>query len=326
MDNVSHTLVGAAMGEAGLKKYTGLGMATLMIAANLPDLDVLAIPFGHNLTFRRGWTHGSLAVLVLPLVLTACVVGFDRLQARHGRRPDGRAAVRVIPVFLLSLLGFLSHPFLDWLNNYGIRLLMPFSHEWFYGDALFIIDPWLWLAMGVGIYLSRRRRRRGIGRASGPAQWALALLALYIVLMILGSRSASRVAEAAIEQQKGRPAERLMAGPVPLNPLQREIIFDAGDNYGSGLLTWTPRPTMIIRPDSIPKNFGHEAVREAMSVAEIRDFLYWSRFPFFSVQLDSAGYHVQVGDARYTRDAGAGWASAQALIRIDHLDSDGREP
>ena len=42
----------------------------------------------------------------------------------------------------------LTHPVLDWLNNYGIRLLMPFSPRWFYGDAVFIIDPWLWLALG----------------------------------------------------------------------------------------------------------------------------------------------------------------------------------
>ena len=24
---------------------------------------------------------------------------------------------------------------------------MPFDHRWFYGDAMFIIDPWLWLAL-----------------------------------------------------------------------------------------------------------------------------------------------------------------------------------
>ena len=50
MDNLCHTLVGAAMGEAGLKHRTRYGNATLMLAANLPDLDVLVfltgIPIG----------------------------------------------------------------------------------------------------------------------------------------------------------------------------------------------------------------------------------------------------------------------------------------
>src|SRR5690554_3393596 len=216
MDNISHTLVGAAIGEAGLKKYTGLGMATLMIAANLPDLDVLAIPFGQNLTFRRGWTHGPLAVLVLPAALAMVMVGYDRLQARLGRRPADRPPVRAVPLLVLALVGFLTHPFLDWLNNYGIRLLMPFSHEWFYGDALFIVDPWLWLIMGIGIYVSRRRRSRSAARAGRPAGIALALLTLYVTLMIGGSRYAEDLTGREVEAQFGRTADRLMAGPVPI--------------------------------------------------------------------------------------------------------------
>ena len=38
---------------------------------------------------------------------------------------------------------------LDWLNTYGVRLLMPFDGRWFYGDALFIVDPWVWLLLGT---------------------------------------------------------------------------------------------------------------------------------------------------------------------------------
>ena len=65
MDNLCHTLVGAAIGEAGLKQRTRYGNATLMIAANLPDLDVLSFLTGVNpISFRRGWTHGVLAQFV----------------------------------------------------------------------------------------------------------------------------------------------------------------------------------------------------------------------------------------------------------------------
>jgi inner membrane protein len=34
--------MGATLGETGLKQRTALGMATLIIAANLPDVDMLA--------------------------------------------------------------------------------------------------------------------------------------------------------------------------------------------------------------------------------------------------------------------------------------------
>ncbi len=46
MDNLCHTLVGAAIGEAGLKIRTRFGNPALMIAANLPDLDVLVFATG----------------------------------------------------------------------------------------------------------------------------------------------------------------------------------------------------------------------------------------------------------------------------------------
>ena len=79
MDNLCHTLVGAAMGYAGLRRKTQFANATLMIAANLPDLDVLVFATDTpSIAFRRGWTHGVLAQLVLPLALTAIMVLIGR--------------------------------------------------------------------------------------------------------------------------------------------------------------------------------------------------------------------------------------------------------
>ena len=67
----------------------------------------------------------------------------------------------------------LSHVALDLLNNYGVRLLMPFSNRWFYGDAVFIIDPWLWLTLGAGIWLTRRRGIADRGAACADARGGL---------------------------------------------------------------------------------------------------------------------------------------------------------
>ncbi|MFW5973136.1 MAG: metal-dependent hydrolase [Bacteroidota bacterium] len=313
MDNVTHTLVGAALGQAGLKKRTGLGMATLMIAANLPDLDVLAIPFGDSLTFRRGWTHGSLSILVLPLLLTVCMVGWDRLQARRNRRPPARAPVLPGQVLLLSIIGFATHPFLDWLNNYGIRLLMPFSHEWFYGDAVFIIDPWIWLVLILALVFSRRRERRAAPHARMPAAVALVAVSIYIGLMVTGS-SAAEQAATEYAGEENLEVEQLMTGPVPVNPFERQIIYDVGDAYLFGRLRWTPRPDIRLEAGSLPKNFEHAAVRIALREPSIQGFLYWSRFPFFEVEALGEEARVHVGDARYTRTAASGWASRRVIV------------
>ena len=158
MDNLCHTLVGAAFGEAGLKRQTRFGNATLMIAANLPDLDVLVFATDvPSVAFRRGWTHGTLAQALLPVVLTAVMLGAARVM----RPRDDEPPVRARGLLLLSYVGVLSHVGLDLLNSYGVRLLMPFSNRWLFGDALFIIDPWLWITLGIGIWLTRSGRIPG---------------------------------------------------------------------------------------------------------------------------------------------------------------------
>ena len=154
MDPLAHTLVGATLAQTRLRRGAG-AMATPagLLAANAPDVDAVTMFVSRDLSlgFRRGWTHGVLAMVVLPLVLTAALLVLDRLWARwRGREPRARAG----PLLRLTTAGVLSHPLLDWLNTYGVRFLMPFDDTWFYGDALFIIDPWVWLLAGLTVVLA----------------------------------------------------------------------------------------------------------------------------------------------------------------------------
>jgi len=167
MDPIAHTLFGATMAEAGLKRKTALATATLLIGANIPDIDGLAmlVSSDYGLWFRRGWTHGILALLIWPFLLTGLMIGVDRLiEKRMWRRNRMRQGPPMRPVMLLGIafLGVWSHPLLDYLNTYGVRLLMPFSDTWFYGDTLFIIDPWFWLLAGAGVVLARSKSWAGI--------------------------------------------------------------------------------------------------------------------------------------------------------------------
>ena len=103
-----------------------------------------------------------------PFLLAGAMVLFDRAPAasRPASLPSGVRLARLL--LLLSTIAVLSHPVLDTLNTYGVRWLMPFSGRWFYGDTLFIVDPWIWLALGVGVVLSRPRQAR-----NRPARVAL---------------------------------------------------------------------------------------------------------------------------------------------------------
>lgn len=177
MDPITHTLTGAAISRAGLRRTTPLATATLVLAANVPDIDVLAYFGGEYaaLEYRRGWTHGPLAMAILPFLVAATILAYDR-WVRRRRVPDAPPA-RGAPILGLSILGVLTHPLLDWMNTYGIRLLMPFDRSWYYGDALFIVDPWVWLLLGAAVFLAATWDRVAI------VGWAL--LAGFATLLVL---------------------------------------------------------------------------------------------------------------------------------------------
>lgn len=301
MDNVCHTLVGAAIGEAGLKRRTRFGSVTLMIAANLPDIDgVLFFTDLSRLALRRGWTHGVLAQLVLPILLAGAIWAVGRC-----RRGGGGTGPPVHAGWLLALsyVGVYSHVFLDYLNTYGIRLLAPFDWRWFYGDALFIIDPWLWLALGGGVWLARRQR------AAAPARGALALAACYVAVMMLSARVAHGVVADVWRETRGTEPRAVMVGPRPITPLARDVIVDAGDRYETGTFTWWPVGVTFDR-EPVPKNDDRPGVRAARRGSrEIQDFLVWSRFPFWEVERADAGTRVRVADMRFMAAGGRFGAS-----------------
>jgi inner membrane protein len=306
LDNLAHALAGAALGEAGLKKKSGLGMATLIIAANLPDIDALGLLVGENLAWRRGWTHGPIAMVVLPPLLVGAMMLLDRWQARRGTRPAERLPVHAGWLFALAYIGWASHPLLDFMNTYGIRLLMPFSERWYYGDTLFIIDVWLWTALALGVWLSSRRRRKGLARPGRPALISLGATVAYIAAMGASSLAAERLTRQAAEARGLGPVRTVVASPVPFDPFRREVVFGTDNAYGFGVLRWTPSPELQLEPRLTPKNMDDPAISEARQVKSVADFLYWSRLPFATVERRADGRIVTIADARYSNGAAAG--------------------
>ena len=291
MDNLCHTLVGAAIGEAGLKRKTPLASATLMIAANLPDVDVLVFATGMPaVAFRRGWTHGILAQLLLPVALTMVMAGVARVRMRRGGEP--RPGVSVPWLLALSYLGLYSHIFLDYLNNYGVRLLAPLDWRWFYGDAVFIIDLWLWLLLGAGVWLARRRKR------VAPAIGAIVGAVCYVTVMLGSARAARPIVGDAWRELRGTEPQALMVGPVPLTPFRRDVIVDAGDHYETGTFSWWPRD-VAFDPGTVPKNLHAPEVAMARESPVVRAFLVWSRFPYWEIRQTDEGTLVTVKDMRF---------------------------
>ncbi|MGH7657051.1 MAG: metal-dependent hydrolase, partial [Gemmatimonadales bacterium] len=225
---------------------------------------------------------------------------------RRTRRP-GRTAAIPRQVLLLAFIAILTHPILDTLNTYGVRWLMPFSEQWFYGDTLFIADPWAWLFLGAGTWLSRRRERQGGREPWSPARRGIALFAVYVAVMIAGSVTAHGLVEGAYRRLAGRSPVRVLAAPVAVTPFRRSLVIEEPDTYRVGTFHWLPYPHVEGGRDfSVPDDeLLEEPFMSAAATPEGAAFLRWARFPTLLATGPESDQSVYIIDLRYATEPGA---------------------
>lgn len=265
----------------GLKRLTPRAMPALILSANLPDIDSwIARPLGLSpRTFHRGFTHGIGGVIVMPLVAAAIIMIWDRL------RPQSNARVRFGGLLLACFVGVLSHPLLDLMNTYGVRLLEPFSHRWFYGDTLFIIDPWIWITLILGLEFSWRSERLG-RNWTRPAAYAFTAMLAYIGVNIGISAQAVAATEPLV-QRIGEP-RMIVAGEVPLAFWQRQVMWRTGKLSGTAM--FTPFSGAALMAGIVPLSLDDRRLSSAArSVPDVCDFLFWSRMPLV-IEMNGKAY------------------------------------
>jgi len=206
------------------------------------------------------------------------------------------------------------------LNTYGVRWLMPFSGEWFYGDTLFIIDPWVWLVLSLGAYVSARREKAKRRNPARPAWLALALVALYTAGMSLSGREARKILSREIASGSGMPVQDAMAAPAPLNPLVREFVVEQEGQYRVGTFRWLERPHVVLNDVlTFPRGRPvHPAIGAAAKTPVGRRFLGWARFPTFQIQPagGSSQFVVHIVDLRYARGPGERFGAVSIPVTL----------
>jgi inner membrane protein len=292
LDNLTHSLVGALIGQMGLKRRSGLAMPTLIIAANIPDIDAVATLLGghQHLAIRRGITHGPIAMLLLPLLLWGAMLAYDRWRPSERRLPVDKGWL-----LALAYIGCLSHPLFDWFNSYGIRLLEPFSSRWFYGDTLFIVDVWIWIALMAGVWLSLRREKHQKPNWRFPAFASFMMITAYISANGMISWTALNYAEASL---RGRPA-LIAVNPVPFAFWRRDIFWQIPDSYGSGSFDLAGK-NVIYRQGSRDA-FSVPGVGEAtIADSDAFAFLFWSRMPVGRIETKNGKRTLVLSDQRFS--------------------------
>lgn len=309
MDPICHTLIGAVLGQTGLERKTRYSRVTLIIAANLPDIDVVAHAMGDTASyaFRRGITHGIPALVVLPFLLAAAVWAFGR------RRPPASTGppLSFQGLLLLSVIGVVSHPVLDWMNTYGMRWLMPIVDRWYYGDTLFIIDWIAWAILGGGLLAALRISSEHIAWFRRPACISLVTFSAYIAMNYAFTQSAERAALVALAEDL---PVRLLASPVPFDPLRREIVLEYPEEYRfadyRAFTGFAQRQRVVDRGDP-----QHLAV--ARTSLDGRRFLHWARFPYSLITTRDGSPKLVIADARYVPDIENPRLDGFAVLTLD---------
>ncbi len=225
-------------------------------------------------------------------------------------RPGKEGPIKLGGLFVAAYLAALSHPLLDLMNTYGTRVLDPFSSRWFYGDTLFIMDPWIWIALILGLEMSWRAERLGKDWRR-PAAWAFTAMLLYIGLNAAISARAVAVTRPLVERV-AQP-RMIVAGEVPLAFWKRKMIWRGDEVGGSG--TYGPLDGLNsawLDPRIVPLRLDDRRLAEAARRDEhVRAFLYWSRMPMVFVE----DGHAYLTDQRFFESGRP--SSAAFLLRLD---------
>jgi len=300
-------LTGACLGRAGLNRKTALATATVTLAAEAPDLDVLANFGGRVFGFahHRGFTHSFLGLILTSALVVGVIYLIWRLRGRKTRNP--KLPPRWGLLFVFAYLAGLSHLLLDFTNNYGLRPFWPFSEKWYSWDIVFIVEP-IMLALLVGglvvpSFFAFIDSDLGVRRKAPPGRWG-ATLALIGVVALWGVRDFEhRRAVNALEARTYENAAPLRVSAYPLwwNPFQWVGVVETPNFYANMMVDSLnsdvdPGGAMEIfyKPDETPVTLA--AKRSYLG----RVYVDWAVYPITEIEpLDSGGYLVRFKDQRF---------------------------
>lgn len=315
------------MGRAGLNRKTALATATVTLAAEAPDIDVLGRLKGPVFGFahHRGFTHSFLGLFLVSAAVVGIIYLLWLLRGRKVK--DSSIPPRWGLLFVFAYLAGLSHLLLDFTNNYGIRPFWPFSEKWYSWDIVFIFEPLLWILLIAGLLLPALFSliNQEIGaRRKGPPGRIAATLALLGMLLVWAVRDYEhRRAVNALEARLYQNADplRVSAYPYWWNPfrwygvVETETFF-ACTEVNSASTEVDPDGGMIIRykPEETP------ATLAAKSSYLGRVYLDWAKYPITEVEQlsgDSSVYSVRLEDLRYAYPDARTRGILSAEVKLD---------
>jgi len=309
LEPVTHFLTGACLSRAGLNRKTGLATLTLVLASEIPDLDIVTALGGSvsYLKHHRGITHTLLGAPFVAAGTLALVYGIYRFLRSRGHQfklpPNWRL------LYLYALLAALLHIFLDFTNSYGVRPFGPFSWKWYSWDIIFILDPILLAVLVLGLIIpplfgliSDEIGARKSVRGRGGAVFALVFLLALIYARDFEHRRAVNILKSLT--YSGEEPLRASAYPTLFNPFEWISVVETHDFFVSGIAN--PREGVFDADDAGPPRYKPEETAVTLAAKKSRlgrVYLDWAQYPVVEADRlpDEKGYKVRFVDLRFNR-------------------------
>lgn len=315
MDNVSHAIIGSAvvaMMPPGTHPAVMLGV---IIGSETPDLDYIIRMVGGPvayLKYHRGPTHG---LITLPLQAAIVAVVLRLVW------PDAP----LVPLFLWTLVGCLSHVLFDFGNDYGTQGLWPFSGRRIAQDLIPIVDVRLLALIGAGWLVDRiwpGHRQLvflGVWLLIAAYVWLLARLHTRAVELVRARYDLSEACGTAAACGSGWRPERLSVHPMLLSMNAWRYVVQMPGEYHVGRV-WV-RERRVSQPEQT-RNQMDQVVQASLQSEIVSTFADWVRRPRVEVEQLQGRYQVRWSEARYEVDGFAPFAVYawldQDLELIDH--------
>ena len=295
MFNSTHTFVGLAVARTGLDKWVPRAAVTAVIAANLPDVDIVFDLAGvpSFIEHHRGFSHAIVGIPLLSLALAGCMYVFTRNFWR---------------TFVVALLVMATHPALDYSNAYGLRPFLPFNGSWHYGDTLFIIDPVIDFILLLGIVFGGFFKR---------ARAAMAYGSMLIVLVYIGIRiNARNTAQEDLNGYTSKITDYQTSAVLPrfVDLRMWDGIVRTEDSF---VKVKIDTETGIVREVArMPTIRNTQVINKAAATRTAKAVLGFARFPITRVQGTQSGYRVTFLDFRFYDEVDH--ISFAAEVQMDH--------
>lgn len=287
MEPVTHFLTGACLARSGLNRKSAYVTLAMTLAAEAPDLDVLWSMTGPTaaLEFHRGWTHTLLGAPVMATATCGVVWLWHKWRSRKGAAKIA-APLRWGWLWGCALLASLSHIFLDYTNNYGVRPFAPFNPRWYEGSFVFIFEPLIFAALLAALVMpwlfGLADREIGVKKNLFPGRnWAIAMLAFIVLLWGYRAVEHHRAANDLMQHEWPGEVLRVSANPYPITPWKWHGVVETSTAY---IAATVDTRTDTVTSDAVSDTFYKSAVTPAMAAAKQshfgRVYLDWSQLPY----------------------------------------------